>query len=83
MARVVVDQIDGNGIYCSRLAAGGPFVFMATVSIDDEGTFAEDAVVPPLYHLSTSAQVRYQTHSIWSRYSRGLDQLGSSANDVV
>ncbi len=83
MARVVVDQIDGNGIYCSRLAAGGPFVFMAAVSVDDQGAFAEDAVVPPPYHLSPSAQARYQTHSIWSRYSEGLEQLGSSANDVV
>jgi len=81
--RIVVDQVDGNGIYCSRLAAGGPFVFMAGVSVDESGAFADDAVVPAPYHLSPSAQVRYQTQSIWDRYRRGLEQLGSSCSDVV
>ena len=83
MDRIAVDQIDGNGIYCSRLAAGGPFVFMASVSVGNNGTFSEDAIVPPPYHLSPSAQVRYQTQSIWDRYRLGLDKLGSSCNDVV
>ena len=83
MKRIVVDQVDGNGIYCSRLAAGGPFVFMAGVSVNKDGVFSDDAVVPPPYHLSPSAQVRYQTQSIWNRYRLGLEELGSSCSDVV
>ena len=83
MKRIVVDQVDGNGIYCSRLAAGGPFVFMAGVSVNKDGAFSDDAVVPAPYHLSPSAQVRYQTQSIWERYRLGLEELGSSCSDVV
>ncbi len=59
MKRIVVDQVDGNGIYCSRLAAGGPFVFMAGVSVNGNGAFSDDAVVPAPYYLSPSVQVRY------------------------
>ena len=76
-------EVDGDGLYFSRAAAGGPYVFLASPPVDDRGRFAEDAVVAPPYHLSPSAQVRTQTESIFARYRESLDALGSSVNHIV
>jgi enamine deaminase RidA (YjgF/YER057c/UK114 family) len=81
--RVVAGPVEGNGVYCSRAAAAGPYVFFASPAVDGEGLFAEEAHVPPPYHLSDSAQVRYQTRFIFERYKEALGALGSSLADVV
>ncbi len=81
--RVVSDPIEGDGVYGSRLAAGGPYVFLASPAVDDSGRMAEPAKVKPPYHLSPSAQVRSQTRYIFERYSEALGQVGSSVTDIV
>jgi len=81
--RVVTGLVEGNGVYCSRAAAGGPYVFLASPAVDGEGRFAEEAGVAPPYHLSPSAHVRFQTRFIFDRYKEALAELGSSIDDVV
>ena len=81
--RVVSDPIEDDGVYGSRLAAGGPYVFLATPTVNDAGRMAEPAKVTPPYHLSPSAHVRSQTHDIFKRYTDDLGRVGSSVNDIV
>lgn len=81
--RTVHGRVDGNGIYCSRMVSAGPYVFLASAALDENGRFADKARVPPPYHLSPSAQVRRQTQYIFERYKEGLASLGSSVNDIV
>jgi enamine deaminase RidA (YjgF/YER057c/UK114 family) len=83
MSRVVSSVVSGNGVYLSRLAAGGPFVFMASPAVDPSGVLANEASVPPPYHTSPSAHVRAQARYIWQAYRDGLAELGSSVSDVV
>jgi enamine deaminase RidA (YjgF/YER057c/UK114 family) len=82
-ARVVKDLVEGNGLYYSRIAAGGPWIFLASTAADHVGMLAADARVKPPYHLSPAAQVRYQTEYILNRYKEGLAELGSSFDDIV
>ena len=81
--RTVQDVIDGNGVYCARAAAGGPYVFLASTAVDGSGQLAEEARVKPPYHHSASAVVRAQARYIWQRYKEALNSLGSSVNDIV
>lgn len=81
--RIVRGLIDGNGLYYSRIAAGGPWIFLASTAADNKGLLAEEARVKPPYHLSPSAQVRYQTEYILNRYKEGLAELNSSFDDIV
>lgn len=81
--RVVSEPIMGDGMYGSRLAAGGPYVFLASPAVDGKGRLAEPARVKPPYHLSPSAQVRNQTRYIFERYGDALSKVGSSVDDIV
>ncbi len=81
--RVVEDVVDGGGLYFSRLAAAGPYVFMAGVAVDGSGRIAKEAQVAPPYHLSASAHGVEQTRYIYNRYVEGLNSLGSSINEML
>ena len=81
--RVVKEVVDANGVYFSRAAAGGPYVFLAVPAVDHSGSLAAEARVKPPYHNSASANVRAQSRYIWQRYKEALTALGSSVNDVV
>lgn len=82
-ARKVRDLIDGEGLYLSRAAAGGGYVFLSTPPVDDTGAFAEEARVKPPYHLSGSARVRAETTYIYQRYKDALAGFGASMDDVL
>ncbi len=75
--------MDGNGVYFSRAASAGPFVFLASVSVNERGEFDPEARVEPPYHLSHSAVVRAQTNCIFRKYKSILNQFGSSIDDIV
>ena len=81
--RAVKDVVDGGGLYFSRLATAGPFVFMASVAVDSTGQIPEEARPGAPYHLSPPAHVVAQTRYIYNRYVEGLNALGSSINNVV
>ena len=83
VGRVVKDVVDSGGLYFSRLATAGPFVFMASVAVDSTGRIPREARPSAPYHLSPPAHVVEQTRYIFSRYVEGLNELGSSINDVV
>ncbi len=83
VGRVVKDVVDGGGLYFSRLATAGPFVFMASVAVDSTGQIPREARPSAPYHLSPPAHVVEQTRYIFNRYVEGLNELGSSINDVV
>ena len=82
MGRVVKDVVDGGGIYFSRVAAAGGYVFFSSTAVDQSGSLAEEAVVRPPYHQSPSAHVRAQTTYIFDRVKEGLVELGSSIDDI-
>jgi 2-iminobutanoate/2-iminopropanoate deaminase len=81
--RAVRDVVDGGGLYFSRLATAGQFVFMASVAVDESGQIPEEARPSAPYHLSPPAHVVSQTQYIYNRYVEGLNSLGSSINEVV
>ena len=80
--RVVTDVVDGSGLYFSRLASGGGWVFFAGPAVDSSGELAAEARVKPPYHLSPSAHVRAQTRYIFSRLAAGLSELSSFLHDI-
>ena len=80
--RTVRDVVDGGGLYFSRLAAAGGYVFFAGTAVDETGTLAAEASVNPPYHQSPSAQARAQTSYVLGRVKDGLADLGSSIDDV-
>ena len=81
--RVVRDVIDGGGLYFSRLATAGPYVFMGSVAVDSSGRIPAEARPNVPYHLSPPGHVVTQTQYIYARYVEGLKALGSSINDVI
>ena len=81
--RVVKDLVDGSGLYYSRLATAGPYVFMGSVAVDGTGRIAKDAQVAPPYHLSPSAHAVAQTRYVYNRYVEGLNSLGSAINNML
>src|SRR5690606_33640121 len=83
LGRRTMQTVDGGGFYFSRVAAGGPWVFMASTAVDGSGGVAPQAQVPVPYRLSQSAHVRAQTKFILDCYGEGLAELGATYDDVV
>jgi enamine deaminase RidA (YjgF/YER057c/UK114 family) len=80
--RVVVDIIDANGVYCSRGASAGGYVFLAGTALNAEGVLAAAATVPLPYRRSESAKARLQAAEIFARHRSVLSGLGSSLDQV-
>jgi enamine deaminase RidA (YjgF/YER057c/UK114 family) len=81
--RHVRDVVDGAGLYFSRAASAGSFVFLGGTACDASGGIASDAQVPPPYAVSPAAHVHYQTRYIFERYSDCLERLGSDIHQVL
>ncbi|HLN14413.1 MAG TPA: hypothetical protein VK587_14550 [bacterium] len=81
--RTVVGTIDAGGVYCSQVAAGGGYLFLAGTAMDDHGGLAEAARPRPPYEGSAAAESRMQTRFIFERYRALLPQIGSSLHDLV
>jgi len=81
--RTTAGRIDAGGVYCSRLAAGGGYVFLAGTAMDEHGRLAGAARPQPPYEGSAAAQSRAQTRYIFERYRELLPQLGASLDDLV
>ena len=80
--RRVAGLIDAEGVYCSRAAAAGGFVFFASTAIGDTGRIAAEAVPAAPYATSESARARAQATYLVSSLGAALDELGSSINDI-
>ena len=81
--RAVLDTIDAGGVYSSRVAAGGPFIFFGGTAIDETGRLARAARPAEPYERSAAAQVRAQARYLLERYRELLPQLGSSLQHIV
>jgi enamine deaminase RidA (YjgF/YER057c/UK114 family) len=81
--RRVSGVIDAGGVYGARLAAAGNYVFMASTAAGPSGGIPAEAIPPPPYQTSESAHVRAQTRYLFERYREGLEELGSSIDDIV
>jgi enamine deaminase RidA (YjgF/YER057c/UK114 family) len=81
--RVVLGTIDAGGVYCSRLAAGGGFVFLGGTAIDASGGLSEEARPQPPYDQSAAARANAQTRYLFGQYRDLLPKLGSSIEDIV
>src|SRR5438128_1296452 len=81
--RVTAGTIDAGGVYCSRVAAGGGFVFFGGTAMDDAGRLADRARPAPPYEYSAAARVRAQTRYLFERYRDLLPTVGSSLQSIV
>ncbi|GGO94752.1 RidA family protein [Wenjunlia tyrosinilytica] len=81
--RVVRDVVDGEGLYFSRFATAGPYVFMSSLPVDETGRLPGESEVKAPYHLSPAAHCTLQTRYIYQRYVDMLPELGSSIRDVA
>lgn len=75
--------IDGNGIFASRAAGAGPFVFFADEAIDEIGVVAAEAQVKAPYTQCVAAHVRHQTTAIAGQLGPVLDELGTSWDELL
>ena len=78
-----MQPIDGNGIYGSRIATAGPWIFFSGTAVDSRGLLRGPDRIPAAYRTSPVAQVRTQTHFMFTEYGRALSELGSSFEDVL
>src|SRR5436190_5882496 len=83
MPRATRELIDGGGIYCSRVATAGRYVFLGGPAVDASGGLAPAAAVAPPYHLSPAAHVVAQTSYLYDTYSQQLAELGSSLDELL
>src|SRR5947207_718503 len=81
--RMVIGTIDAGGVYCSRAAAGGGFVFLSATAMDESGQLAQAAKPRPPYEGSEAARSRAQTRHVFEQYRELLPKIGSSLHDIV
>lgn len=82
-SRDVAGIIDMGGVYCSRVAAGGGYVFLTGNPIDERGQLAERAIPPAPYEHSASAQIHLQTRYVFEQLGQYLPKVGSSLLDIA
>jgi len=80
--RVVAGTIDADGVYFSRAAAGGGFVFLTGNPVDESGKLADAAKPPAPYEGSSTAQVRLQTKYVFDQLDAVLPKIGSSVLNI-
>lgn len=78
-----MQPIDGNGIYGSRVATAGPWIFFSGTAVDASGQTRGPDSIPVAYRQSPVAQVRTQTHYMFTEYGKALEDLGSSFENVL
>jgi enamine deaminase RidA (YjgF/YER057c/UK114 family) len=83
MPRTVIDVIDGNGIYSSRVSVGGDWVFFSGTAVDELGLVRGPESLPAAYRSSPIAQVRSQTEYMFEQFGKAFTGLGLSFEDVV
>lgn len=81
--RTVAGTIDSGGVYCSRVASAGGWVFLGATAMDDRGRLADEARPAAPYELSEPAKARAQTRYIVERLRGELASVGSSLLDIV
>ena len=81
--RRTLQLIDGAGIYGSRAATGGSWIFFSGTAVDESGMTRGPDRLAAGYRNSPVAQVRSQTRWMFERFGEILEELGSSFEDVV
>lgn len=81
--RAVAGTVDANGVYASRLAAAGGWVFLSLTAMDDTGSLAADARPAAPYELSEPAKARTQARSFMGALRDLLPTVGSSLTEIV
>jgi enamine deaminase RidA (YjgF/YER057c/UK114 family) len=69
-------------VYCSRVAAGGGFAFLAGTALDENGRLPETARPAAPYEQSAVAQARAQTRYLFDGYRDVLPSVGSSVQNI-
>ncbi|MBU6422614.1 MAG: RidA family protein [Chloroflexota bacterium] len=80
--RVVAGAIDAGGVYSSRIAAGGGFVFLAGIAMDGMGRVPASAQPPEPYRTSEAARARAQSRYAFERLRELLPEVGSSTEEI-
>jgi enamine deaminase RidA (YjgF/YER057c/UK114 family) len=81
--RTVAGTIDTGGVYTSRAAAGGGYVFLTGTAVGDEGSLSAAARPPAPYEGSEAAKARTQTKVMMDTLKAVLPEVGSSTSDIV
>jgi enamine deaminase RidA (YjgF/YER057c/UK114 family) len=79
----VLQVIDGNGIYASRVVTAGSWIFFSGTAVDAAGVVRGPDALPVAYRSSPAAQVRSQTRYMFLQFGEALAQLGSSFEHVL
>src|SRR5581483_7058987 len=80
--RAVAGVIDRGGVYSSRVAAGGGYVFLAGTAIDESGKLAAAARPNEPYETSEAARARAQATYLFESLRSLLPRVGSSIDDI-
>jgi enamine deaminase RidA (YjgF/YER057c/UK114 family) len=80
--RAVAGIIDAGGVYCSRVAAGGGFAFVAGTAFDESGRLADAARPAAPYEFSAAAQARAQARYLFEQYRDLLAKVGTSVQNL-
>lgn len=81
-ARMVAGVIDAGGVYTSRAAAGGGYVFVGGTAIDESGRIPAAARPAAPYETSEAARARAQTTFLFESLRELLPAVGSSIEQV-
>jgi enamine deaminase RidA (YjgF/YER057c/UK114 family) len=81
-ARRVAGVIDAGGIYTSRAAAGGGYVFVAGTAIDESGLIPAAARPKEPYGTSESAKAAAQARYMLEALRAAVTEVGSSLEQL-
>src|SRR5438132_11896339 len=82
-ARRVAGTIDAGGVYASKAAAAGGWIFFTASALDARGRLADRARPSAPYELSEPARSRAQTRYFMEELRDLLPALGSSLAEPV
>src|ERR1700722_18563846 len=81
--RTVAGTIDAGGVYMSRVAAGGGFVFLTANPVDEKGVLTAAGKAEARYVHSLTAQVSAQTRFAFEQLRDSLKAIGSSIDQIA
>jgi enamine deaminase RidA (YjgF/YER057c/UK114 family) len=83
MTRRVAGTIDAGGVYTSKAASAGGWIFFTASALDPRGRLADKARPSAPYELSEPARSRAQTRYFMEELRDLLPTLGSSLTELV
>jgi enamine deaminase RidA (YjgF/YER057c/UK114 family) len=75
--------VSGNGLHYSRAVSAGPLIFFGTTATSEVGVLADEAQVPPPYHVSPAARSVAQGTYVYDQLDSALRGLDSGLGHIL